>query len=309
MKILKRSLAAWVVQQQSIPLSQACLLVSEPRSGSTWLMEMLSRTPGVVPNFEPLHPSRGVFPGELDLGDRPFLPPAQSAPDLQVAWEDALTLNAANAWTMSHLSWSDLRALRLVLTKSVRAVPLLPWLVRHIPLAYPPVFLLRHPIATCQSMLRAFPEDLREGQVPLPSRLEGRLSEEDEQLWRTLRRPLYRRVMLWCLDNAPALSDPQVVHRSHQVCYEHLVLRPEQVLQQVMGVLELQDYYEHVRSRADFRKPSRTDFQRELVSTPERQLWKNIEAMEAKEIDRIQTILDHFGIRLYRADDPLPQEG
>lgn len=53
--------------------SESLLLFCEARGGSTWLMEVLEKILPVCVNWEPLHPTNGVVPSELNLGRRPYI--------------------------------------------------------------------------------------------------------------------------------------------------------------------------------------------------------------------------------------------
>ena len=53
---------------------EAVVIFSDPRGGSTWLMEMLEQIPRSTTIFEPLHAELGLMEEELDLGWRPYIP-------------------------------------------------------------------------------------------------------------------------------------------------------------------------------------------------------------------------------------------
>src|SRR5690554_4850501 len=108
-------------------LKNAIILTSEPRSGSTWFMEVLSDLLGCVVNWEPLQVDKGVVPEHYKLGNRPLINASDTSESLTSLFEDILTSKKYNVWTTNHIDIKNLTNRKYVLTKFVRANNLLPW--------------------------------------------------------------------------------------------------------------------------------------------------------------------------------------
>ena len=73
-KKVRRELLFYILKHKRFKLHNAILLFSDPRGGSTWLMEALSQLPRTIPNREPLQGYNGVVPKEFGFGWYPLIP-------------------------------------------------------------------------------------------------------------------------------------------------------------------------------------------------------------------------------------------
>lgn len=283
----------------------ALVLTSEPRAGSTWLMQQLSRLPKTVINWEPLHHNEGVVPKELQWGSRPYIPPDEDDRCQIALLEDILSYRRSNRWTRQYASVEQALQSQTVLVKSVRANMLLPWLLRHIMLKQPPILLHRHPVATCVSQLRAFGAGGLQDLV-LPG-INNQRYHAALPLLRTLTSELELKVAWWCLNNVTTIDDPLVAERCIQVWYEELLLDPEAVRTRVFRQLGYERYFLANRTSFDFRGASPTDFRGDFDGRPAVQLAKSLRGINNQMKHRIQRIFDYFGLAIYNAFEPLPR--
>ena len=133
----------------------AYLVISEPRSGSTWLTEQLAKNWNGPIAFEPFHYEAGHARMRKWGAMRPFLhPPFEEEAKERV--EQALTMQSPGVWETLRFPLRHYFGSGGVLLKSVRTVFLLPFLVREYRFKRKPLVLMRHPIAMAKSNVRAW---------------------------------------------------------------------------------------------------------------------------------------------------------
>jgi hypothetical protein len=132
------------------------VLLGSPRSGTTWLGEVLDRHHDHRMMFEPLRP--GMTPTLDVLKVSPTLDPSDPADGDRVeAFARLLNGQLRDPW-MDHLNRSIRPRRRLI--KDVRANGLTPWLVQRFP-SVPVVVLVRHPVPVVASRLSlGWPDNL-----------------------------------------------------------------------------------------------------------------------------------------------------
>lgn len=135
---------------------ETILLASVPRTGSTWVMNLLAHLPGYKPVFEPMDPRWYAGADELGLGPRPRVPADGHHPGLEAYLSRAFA-GQATGWLRAYSPapsnlWTRLTADKLVV-KSVRLTRSLAWITETFDLRN--VYLLvRHPCAVVASQLR-----------------------------------------------------------------------------------------------------------------------------------------------------------
>lgn len=263
------------------------VICSEPRSGSTWLMELFAQLPGVAASWEPLHPARGVVPPDWDLGWRPHVDEAEADPRLAGWFDDLFRFRIGNQWTLSRTTVRQAVSARMGVHKFVRASLLLPWMTQHLDLAIRPVYLVRHPLATLVSQVHTF----RPGDESSDD-----LSGGDERALEQVRR--------WCEVNERVLNHPRAGLDWVIVHYEHLLLDPRAVFVGLVdelgltGLAGLDD--------VDYRRASTSNFRGAFKESPSEQIDKWSANVDADLRRRAQQLLDEHHIVHYRSDLPLP---
>ncbi|NJO00986.1 MAG: sulfotransferase [Bacteroidia bacterium] len=143
-------------------------LVSQPRSGSTWLAELLMHIPKSVQIDEPLwrgfYRTDGRMPesweGKLDAVkhlnfyfNQP-IPEKADWPEARAFFHDLLNLNIVHPSIFGQTPLSRLRQGQFFIFKFNYASLLLPWLVNQVDARF--ILLLRHPCAVVASQLKHF---------------------------------------------------------------------------------------------------------------------------------------------------------
>ena len=280
------------------------MITCEPRSGSTWLMELLGSHPEILLNWEPLHKRHGVTTQYSQVGWRPMIR-TYPGPEIVRLFHHILTFRVSTQWSRKFIGLAGILKARYVLTKFVRANGALLWMIDQFQLKYQPVYLVRHPVSVATSQLRQF------GELSIEDVSRDAFGAEQDDalaaLIHTLDSNLQFRVLLWCVMNAPLLQRARSANCPFlTIFYEDLLMTPlDEInkIRQAWGILS--DFGE-----IDFALPSRSDFKQEYLSgTPDLQLNKHLEALDGKDARQIQKILDFFDIREYHVHSAYPQKG
>ena len=298
-----RSLKRTLIRRDLNP-SESVVLCSDTRAGSTWLMELVGQLPGTVCNWEPMHPLRGVLPAHWDMGSRPYVPADRPDERLETWFDDLFRFRIANQWTLSRANAAAAAAATVGVHKFVRASLLLPWMVRHLPLERPPIFLVRHPLAAIASknsnfgMLVPTTADRTPAVDDSHDPFAQIIAEQDD--------PVLVRVARWCHTNRVALNHPNAGRDWVVVHYEHLLLEPEETFRRVLDRLRWTTTDPDPVASIDFGRASSSDFLGALAPSPLEQLSKWRAGADSALVTQTQELLDRFGIVDYRADEVLP---
>src|SRR5262249_51250275 len=127
-------------------IRQTIVITGSPRSGTTWLAELLGTIPRSAMLWEPLFPDADPELRRIGFAERTYIPPHCEQPAMEAYLRRALTGRALNRWTLQRTNLLDVYRVRRWIVKFVRANMLLPWLVRRFPV-HRPLLLIRHPCA------------------------------------------------------------------------------------------------------------------------------------------------------------------
>jgi hypothetical protein len=289
--------------------SRAALLLGSGRSGTTWLGEMLARQSGSRLLFEPYHPNRTPLEQPLPL----FLDPDDRDPTARAAAMQVLA-GRVRGRVADQIVTARLSRSRIV--KDVHASNLLPWFRTNFP-EVPIVYVVRHPIPTAISHLRAdffygladYVADPRGRELAERSPAAAWLPVFDE--YKDHPEPLARQVAEWCLENAYPLS--QIEEDPALTFYEFAVLKPEAELER-MGRLCASALGDPVAGRlgADvIRKPSAHDWFGTAAQARGGGDWERIvgrwrEKVSDGQVKQCLEVLAAFGLEQFYGEDPLP---
>lgn len=126
------------------------LLSSSPRSGSTWLMNIVATLPGSCPIFEPLG-SPDCPTQKEPRNPFPTLGANEREPELARYMADVVRGARLSRWSSSHATISQLLFSRRYVVKCVRAARMMGWIRARFP-NNKAVILIRHPCAVVASI-------------------------------------------------------------------------------------------------------------------------------------------------------------
>jgi len=280
------------------------VIFSEARGGSTWLMQLLGKLPKTIINWEPFHPDRGVLPSAHKWGHVLYVPPEEKDPGLFRLLQDIFTLRTHSLWTLNYAE--RIVFTRTIITKFVRANALVPWILNNFSFNRKPIYLLRHPIATCKSKLRAFGEDKLSADGKTPTGwINTPAYDKHLAYYHSVESDLERKIILWCIHNIATLNSPAVQQNCLWVFYEDLVTDPKQELKRILSNLDLLSS-ERFLATLKFRKRSMSDFKRDYLTDPSAQLEKTFDGLDERTLTNVQVIFDYFDFKLYNSRGILP---
>lgn len=204
--------------------ARCCYLSSWPRSGSTWLAELLCSARGTRLVFEP---ANMAYPGrpeiKTDLVSLPRVGPEGSVGGAEGLIEGAVTGRLRSHWS-DQITTTHLARRRVV--KDIVGVGALPWICGTWP-EMPAILLIRHPLAVAHSL------------VELTWSMNNASSAEDfvaahaQGADPSLRAAaLLREVEQWAADHAFALGRREA-DRALVVFYEELVEEPRPQIRRI----------------------------------------------------------------------------
>lgn len=207
--------------------SEACVVLAPGRTGSTWLLEVLSDATAMQPIHEPLSPRHVRRVGNLiERADPPgyissiYLRPEADAPQWRALLEDILRGKVRNHWTNPRVHHYFSKGF---LIKMIRGNLLAGFLARN----FTPkiVVLERHPCAVLASRLkvgwRADVADI----LSQPKLIEDHLAEHTDTISRHVGDPVASLAIWYAVETA--ICRRQLVNAPHvRVRYEDLARRP-----------------------------------------------------------------------------------
>ena len=134
-------------------IRQTIVIAGSPRSGTTWLAELLNTIPRSAILWEPLFLDADPQLPKIGFGWRTYVPPDRDRPEMEAYLRRVLTGRVLNPWTLQRTSLRDVYRVKRWIVKFVRANMLLPWLTLRFPTRRP-LLLVRHPCAVVASQIR-----------------------------------------------------------------------------------------------------------------------------------------------------------
>lgn len=305
---LRPSLARLATAHKPGPLSDVTI-VSSPRSGSTWLMEIIATQPGMKYINEPDHKDLLERYHALCIAPRwrwLSLAPHERQDLAHYLLDDRRSglFGPTNPFSSNHSRRTSRRVLKLI-----RMTALVEWLDS---LGFATVYLLRHPIPQAQScmkrrhriLLEEFLSDVHFLQHLNPEIISyvRRISSGGDHM--------LQYVTQWCLENIVALDSPLAGKRFALTTHELLIADPARELERLAQLLCL-EHVDLLLARAS--EPSRTtdsssaatlESIRAGESSRLLNLWRR--DLSPKEEHRLLEPLQIFGIDVYRYGEILP---
>jgi hypothetical protein len=240
---------AWKLGCIGKGVDDTVVVTAPPRSGTTWLLEILEARSGVRRIWEPFHPGQSPETVNAEgpnfgLGLRPFLSPDAVHPELE-QWMGDLLAGRLGPKQQGACRYGDISQLyrflraRKTVVKFCRAQRLLPWITRRFPVRC--LFLIRSPVATVASQLfhGSFQREGVDEEHPILSKQVWEEYGDLAQYASTLQYLEEKLAATWCFDHlipSEKLQDDDNVRVVH---YDDLVVRPYEPLRGLEGFLGL----------------------------------------------------------------------
>jgi len=293
------------------------IIAGGPRTGTTWIMEILQNLKGYKTLFEPLHRNRFFLP--IGFPPRLYLHPKTSHPALWQHLNDVFNGNVVSRMPHYQFSIKDvinrLSSCNLVI-KIINGNRLLPWILR----MFNPrstFLILRHPCATIASQIKSgwigYPRELelkfRENNIEIIKKtiLKGAstilVDLEKEKILKRIGRlgsMLELLAVEWSLDYYIPLYYRDNLSVKW-IVYEKLVKEEKKIFNDIFHEI---GKYPTNNMKIKFKRPSSTA-SAEKIRT-ERQLtnWKKY--LTERQIEKILNVIKWFDINFY-TDQPEPR--
>jgi hypothetical protein len=305
---------------KKIEMKDTILIVGAPRSGTTWLMEILATLPEYTYIFEPLNPI--WCPESFEVGFRSrtylssdskwqegkdFLRKTFTGQIANLAIKDSIILSFLTDISIKN-TMSQLTGNKLIV-KSVNMNRFLPWIAKQFQLRNI-FFIIRHPCAVVASQLKSGLCGYRPSSPPYKDIFPtpdiildeaSKINELDTDIIDKLKKIKTREEILaaaWCLDNYILLSHPKP-HPWSLIFYEKLVKDGEKEIIRIFN--EIGEKRIPKKAFKNLKKPSMVIMKEELKSIikPELQLSKWKGNLSEDQINIILQIVSDFGLDLY----------
>jgi len=292
---------------------EAILVSGAPRSGTTWVMEILETLPAYKSIFEPFH--KDWFPEVQKLKINPYRPYVyfkDSNPSLKeyltkVFKGEVVSKSPNYRLTLENI-YKRIFAKKAVV-KFIRANRLLPWIANNFQVKGI-FFVIRHPCSTVASQLETgvrghfMPKN-----VPLPKKIvpssiseirELRNNEELVRKIKTIRTQEEILAAIWSIDNYLPLYY-QRKFNWYTLVYESLVINPEGEIENMFSYID-EEVPREVYSK--IRLPSMTTHDQTYLGTT-KQLVKWKKKLSERQVKNILKVVHWFGLDFY-TEDPEP---
>lgn len=301
---------------KKIKIEDNILISGSPRSGTTWLMELMSDIPDYTFIFEPLHP--GLFQQGFKVGfsNKTYVPVDK---DWNVGKNYLRKVFTGEIVTVLPAYGPSLKmAMRRILAhrfiiKTIRMNRLLPWVSERFD--FRSIFLIiRHPCAVVASQLKTGIYGYDHKYPPFSSYMPdtktiineiSEIESIDDEMKGCLKKIKTKEEILaaaWCIDNLIPLSyNKQFPWKT--IFYEDLVKNGEKVLTDLfknIGVEKTQRQKNRLLKKQSLTAPKNKD--KNTITNYEKQLSKWKRYLSKKQIDRILRVVSIFGLDFYNED-------
>jgi len=224
--------------RNSIPknhnLENTIVLTGLPRSGTTWLGEILNTIPNSAIIFEPLHLRKVPEAEKAGFTWQTLFQDGEGSGSPEKFMREVLCGRVINKWTARELTVKKSKQAEMIIVKFVRASNLLGWLSSTFPIRKP-LFIIRHPCAVISSQIERniHPDACIDHLYAAPViKLYPHLKSKLEPL----KTPMEILAAHWCIGNYYAMT---ILHKQcfELICYEQLVSEGVSQLEKIFSAI------------------------------------------------------------------------
>jgi len=309
-----------ILKNKKFSVTDTIFVTGSPRSGTSWLMEILRNIPDYTYSFEPLNPIWYHEPRKLGFHSRVYLPPDANWPEGEEYFKKIINGEKVGFQYLYRFTPKEVMSILLgkkLIVKSVRANRLLPWMAKRFQI-HKLIFIVRHPCAVIASQLKTGFCGYHDPIFPygniFPTNKQilaeaSQIDELDDSLLKKLKNIKTREETLaaaWCLDNCIPLLLPKPRPWTF-IIYEKLVQDGKKDLTRIFNELGEknipQSAYQQLRILS-LVSPSRLGLEDEQKAVPNTNIqlskWKT--KLSETQIERILKVVSDFGIDFYTRD-------
>lgn len=266
-----------------------------PRSGTTWLQELLCNIEKTYPLFEPLYLDDSPKFKEIGFEWRQYIPEDYNWPEAKILFENLFRGQYLTPWMVSQANLDRLKDAEFLIIKDVRANLLLPWLVKQFDIR-PPIYIIRHPCATVASQMKMVWKNVPPTFTIPETRFPGQYIKY-ERILKNINSTVEHLAARWCLDNIVPLNHPGNNKLWITVFYENLITNPQEEILRIFNRLNMElprNIWDKVNIPSAVVQQSSQLQQNKIEQLSK---WKN--GLSGKDINSILDILKKFEIKIY----------
>jgi hypothetical protein len=247
-------------KNNSLNPSKNIVFTGSPRSGTTWLAEILAKSDGGYMLFEPLSLSGVKRVNDMGFDWRQHIPENSDWPEALEFFKDLNQGKYLTPWMLSHSNRNELLNARFFILKFVRANLLLPWYVQQIKPQRLPIYILRNPLDVVASQLNYDWKNAPNTFTIPNSKYANEYYNPFKEILDKINTTEQFLTARWCLDNVYLIKHPQT-HKFWITCiYEQLRNNPEKELAELFSKLNLPFSNSVLTS---INEPSKSSYKRE----------------------------------------------
>ena len=268
-------------------------IFGDPRSGSTWLAELLSQLPKYCLVDEPLNLNYNDHLRKMDFGWRQYIPKQENWAEANDFFQklyrgENIPPGCIASNGLMHFINSDKGVFKII-----RGKLLLEWLLYHFEFKYKPIFLIRHPLAVINSIKKHKSWSYKFKPFEISKSPFQERYKMHESFLKDLKNTREQILAHWCIANLSYFQGVSFMDQTIVVKYEDLVLEPRTILEQLLRE------WNYVPSDFKFKNvaaPSATSEVNVKSIDPKNQIEKWKTQLDPLEINRYQEILNYFHI-------------
>jgi hypothetical protein len=291
--------AHWLYLDLEPAYLRSVFICGAPRSGTTWLAEVLNHANDYRYIYEPFN--REHVSLCRHFSERQYVRPHDDRPQFLEPARAIFAGRIRNGWVDQH-NRKAIASRRLI--KDVRSTLMLKWICEHFP-GMPIVFMLRHPCAVANSRVKVgYANDLNDVLLRQPSLMEDHLAPFADQMSRE-QSAFEHQITDWCVENyvpLATLGKGDV----YLAFYERLCVDPESELRKLFAFLKMPFDESSRRRIARPSSTSRRRGERSAMLAGESLIdgWrKHVSAAEQKASEHITRV---FGLDRIYGESSLP---
>lgn len=290
---LKATLLNTILHRHFKPL-QNYLIFSDPRGGSTWLMEIIHKIVRTPIIWEPLDFNYNPRIREIGFGARQYIPENESWPEAKNFIQEIFVGKGLGYYHLSLTDLSDLFSSDKFLIKFCRANALLPWMVNEFDFKYSPIYLVRHPMAVISSQLRHGSWKMVDKDFYLPSHRFSDIYDKHLKFLETLDSQEEILAFNWCASNQYLFNHAMNDVKWITIFYEELFVNPTEQINKVIDRWGI----DYDLEQLPFRKPSITVKGESPVGKKDQlSQWRN--NLDSSQKRKIKRVMDYFEVKVY----------
>ena len=279
----------------------AIFIFGFPRSGSTWLMNILGSINGAAMLFEPFNPyqDKRFKPYTYRHKIYPYLV-RKKEEKFSILIKRLLTGTLISWWSLSHEKFKRFIKSNLLVVKILRANFIFDWFEENYP-NNKKIILLRHPCAVINSMKRS-----PGGWHSLKKSTLLKMNELSEQNYNLdfindcqTKEELY--MVFWCIENAHLLNQ-KINKNTLIVFYENLFLNAEAELSKIFNFLDVELNNDVIAAYKKISKTTNAD--NSLKADEPLKKWQK--EFDEEELSSFQNILNTFSVNAYNVKNYKP---